>query len=69
MLFCLDNTPSKDWPNKGRIEFKNFYLRYSSDTPNILKNINVLIQPTEKVFFDIVITDRQWWPLKNSKGG
>lgn len=55
-FFCLDKTPSKDWPNKGQIEFKNFYLCYSSDKPKVLKNINISIQPTEKVLLLIVIT-------------
>lgn len=33
----------------GKIEFRNFNLRYSLDSPYILKNINVQIQPMEKV--------------------
>lgn len=55
VLFCLDKTPPKEWPNKGQIMFKNFNLRYSSDTPKVLKNINIVIQPAEKVFLCSII--------------
>lgn len=38
-----------DWPNKGLIAFKSVYMRYSEDDPPILKDLNLVIQPTEKV--------------------
>lgn len=47
----VDKKPSKEWPQKGQITFKNFYLRYSSDTPHVLKNLNIHIEPMEKVIF------------------
>jgi len=49
----LDKKPSKEWPQKGQIMFKNFYLRYSMDTPYILKNLNIKIESMEKVYFYI----------------
>ncbi|XP_025405942.1 probable multidrug resistance-associated protein lethal(2)03659 isoform X3 [Sipha flava] len=41
--------PPKEWPQKGQIVFKNFYLRYSLDTPHVLKNLNIKIESMEKV--------------------
>lgn len=39
---------------KGGIIFKNFYMKYNSDTEFVLKNLNIVIEPTEKV---ILIND------------
>lgn len=47
----LDKKPPKEWPQKGQIQFKNFYLRYSVDTPHVLKNLNITIESMEKVIF------------------
>ncbi|XP_022168732.1 probable multidrug resistance-associated protein lethal(2)03659 isoform X2 [Myzus persicae] len=44
-----ENTPPKGWPFLGKIEFRNFSLRYSLDSPYVLKNLNIQIQPLEKV--------------------
>ncbi|VVC32358.1 Hypothetical protein CINCED_3A013682 [Cinara cedri] len=44
-----DKKPPKEWPQKGQIIFKNFYLRYSPDTPHVLKNLNIHIESMEKV--------------------
>lgn len=41
--------PSRDWPNKGKITFKNTYLRYAPDIAPALRNLNVTIEPSEKV--------------------
>ncbi|XP_025204473.1 probable multidrug resistance-associated protein lethal(2)03659 isoform X2 [Melanaphis sacchari] len=41
--------PPKGWPFLGKIEFRNFSLRYNLDSPYVLKNLSVQIQPTEKV--------------------
>lgn len=51
--FCSDKKPPKEWPDKGRIVFENFYLRYSLDAEYVLKNLNIQIQGMEKV----IITD------------
>ena len=37
------------WPNKGKINFIEYFTSYRPDTPEILKNINVEIIPGEKV--------------------
>lgn len=48
-----DNTqliePPIDWPSKGRIEFKNVFMRYSDDDPPVLRALYLTIQPSEKV--------------------
>lgn len=49
MILFLENIPSKIWPSKGAIEFRNLSLRYSEDDPAVLKDINVIIAPEEKV--------------------
>ncbi|XP_022162518.1 probable multidrug resistance-associated protein lethal(2)03659 isoform X2 [Myzus persicae] len=44
-----DKKPPKEWPDKGRIVFENFYLRYSLDAEYVLKNLNIQIQGMEKI--------------------
>jgi ATP-binding cassette subfamily C (CFTR/MRP) protein 4 len=44
-----EKKPSKDWPHKGQITFKNFYLRYSLDSPHVLKDLNIKIESMEKI--------------------
>lgn len=51
----LEEKPPKEWPHKGDIVFKNFYLRYSQNTPHVLKNLNIHIKSTEKVIYSIFI--------------
>ncbi|ALC47144.1 CG11897 [Drosophila busckii] len=41
--------PKTDWPNKGRIEFINFKLRYSPKETTVLRNLNFTIEPCEKI--------------------
>ena len=38
-----------NWPSKGKIEFKDFSVKYREDTELVLKNINLLINPNEKI--------------------
>ncbi|VVC32363.1 Hypothetical protein CINCED_3A001687 [Cinara cedri] len=45
----LDKKPPKEWPSRGQIVFQNLCLRYSLDSPYILKNISIKIQPMEKI--------------------
>lgn len=40
---------SKKWPVEGKIEFKNYSVRYRPETDLVLKNINILIKPGEKI--------------------
>lgn len=39
----------ESWPTNGRIEFKNIYMKYASDSPYILKNLNFVINSNEKI--------------------
>lgn len=50
-FFFLDKKPPEEWPNEGKIIFKNFYLRYEPNAPYVLKDINIVIEPTEKVIY------------------
>ena len=43
-----DVRPPQDWPNEGRIEYKNAKLRYR-DGPLVMKGVNLTINPHEKV--------------------
>ena len=40
---------SENWLKNGKIEFKNFSVKYRKDTELVLKNINILINPGEKI--------------------
>lgn len=53
-----DLVPEKDdearevptyWPEHGKVEFKNVYLRYSRDDPIVLNNLNFVIKSKEKI--------------------
>ena len=37
------------WPSKGKIQFENFSVKYREDTEIVLKNLNFLINPKEKI--------------------
>lgn len=41
--------PKKEWPDKGKVEFKKVYLRYSDEEEPVLKNLNFVIEPGMKV--------------------
>ncbi|KAK9720655.1 ABC transporter [Popillia japonica] len=41
--------PAIEWPHKGRITFKNMSLRYVPDEDPVLKNLDIKIQPGEKI--------------------
>uniref|UniRef100_T1J568 Multidrug resistance-associated protein 5 n=1 Tax=Strigamia maritima TaxID=126957 RepID=T1J568_STRMM len=41
-------TPS-DWPSKGLIEFEDVCLRYRPELPLVLKRLNFVIEPNEKI--------------------
>ncbi|KAM8705279.1 hypothetical protein ACLKA7_009701 [Drosophila subpalustris] len=41
--------PKTEWPSKGRIEFINFKLRYSSKEAPVLRDLNFTIEPREKI--------------------
>ncbi|KAJ1665264.1 Multidrug resistance-associated protein 1 [Coemansia sp. RSA 1646] len=41
--------PPPSWPSSGKIEFRNFSMKYRSDLEYVLKEINVSINPGEKI--------------------
>uniref|UniRef100_A0A6I8MXX3 Multidrug resistance-associated protein 1 n=2 Tax=Ornithorhynchus anatinus TaxID=9258 RepID=A0A6I8MXX3_ORNAN len=44
-----ETAPAPDWPQEGKVEFRDFGLRYREDLDLVLKNINVTIDGGEKV--------------------
>lgn len=51
LLQAPGEAPPPDWPQKGRIEFEKVYMTYSINEPPVLKNLNFVILPKEKVLF------------------
>ena len=41
--------PPKDWPNDGQIEFQDVSFSYDPSLPNVLKEFNLVIKPSEKI--------------------
>lgn len=41
--------PPTEWPENGRVNFRNTGLRYAETEPLVLKNLNFKIEPKEKV--------------------
>ncbi|KAJ2013499.1 hypothetical protein IWW57_006065, partial [Coemansia sp. S610] len=41
--------PSAQWPPNGKLEFRDFSMRYGADLGYALKNINLTINPGEKI--------------------
>lgn len=41
--------PPKNWPNLGEVIFKNMGLRYFPEGQLVLKDLNFVIRPKEKV--------------------
>lgn len=48
-LIALPQNAPTNWPSEGCIQFKNVYMRYTDEDPPVLKNLNLLILPREKV--------------------
>ncbi|XP_049822547.1 probable multidrug resistance-associated protein lethal(2)03659 isoform X1 [Aethina tumida] len=44
-----DDKPPETWPDQGKIEFKNVFLRYFPNDPPVLRNLSYTILPKEKV--------------------
>lgn len=42
-------TLPKNWPEHGKLEFRNVSLRYNPSDPYVLKNLNFIIFPREKI--------------------
>lgn len=41
--------PKDDWPVNGKIEFRKVFMRYSAEDVYVLKDLNFIIAPKEKV--------------------
>lgn len=41
--------PPKTWPDKGELAFREMGLKYVESGPLVLKNLNLVIKPNEKV--------------------
>ncbi|GLV41617.1 uncharacterized protein CBL_06846 [Carabus blaptoides fortunei] len=44
-----DKEIATNWPAEGKIEFRDLYLSYSPDDPAVLRELNFVIEPKEKV--------------------
>ncbi|KAJ2115201.1 hypothetical protein IW146_002491 [Coemansia sp. RSA 922] len=48
--FVIDTCrPSTQWPPNGKIEFHDFSMKYGADLNYALKNVNLTINPEEKI--------------------
>lgn len=47
----LSVEPMSEWPDQGKIVFDEVGLRYDPELPLVLKDLNFIIQPKEKVCF------------------
>lgn len=45
----VPKTSPPEWPHQGKITFREVGLRYDTSTPLVLRNLNLVIQPNEKV--------------------
>lgn len=41
--------PRETWPEFGAIQFQSVWLKYSSEKPHVLKNVNFKVSPQEKI--------------------
>lgn len=41
--------PPSTWPDKGKIQFRNLYLKYTPEDPPVLKDLNFTVNPKEKI--------------------
>ncbi|RZF40293.1 hypothetical protein LSTR_LSTR012596 [Laodelphax striatellus] len=44
-----EKKPPPSWPSEGKIEFSKVYLSYVDEEPPVLKNLNFVINPGDKV--------------------
>ncbi|KAL0104953.1 hypothetical protein PUN28_016533 [Cardiocondyla obscurior] len=48
-ILALPSNVPKNWPDQGCITFRNVYMRYADEDPPVLKSLNIIIFPGEKV--------------------
>ncbi|CAG9814463.1 unnamed protein product [Phaedon cochleariae] len=46
---AVPQEPPKNWPSQGKLVFENMGLRYFPEGPLVLKHLNIVINPREKV--------------------
>ena len=46
---ALDPFLEENWPPKGKIELKSLHTKYKEELPDVLKNINLIVKPGQKV--------------------
>lgn len=44
-----ENKPAANWPDKGRVEFRNVCLSYTPGGDFVLKHMSFVVKPTEKI--------------------
>ena len=44
-----EQKPPRDWPQQGEIISRNVYLKYTEESPYILKDLSFTIHPRQKV--------------------
>ncbi|RNA36438.1 multidrug resistance-associated 1 [Brachionus plicatilis] len=44
-----ETKPSANWPQNGEVKFENYSVKYREVLDNVLKNINLVINPAEKI--------------------
>jgi ABC-type multidrug transport system fused ATPase/permease subunit len=44
-----DKKPAPEWPQNGKVKFKDYSVRYRPELDHALKSINTTIAPGEKV--------------------
>ncbi|CAG9833840.1 unnamed protein product [Diabrotica balteata] len=44
-----ENRPRGVWPKRGQIEFRNLSLKYVENDPPVLRNLNFMIMPGQKI--------------------
>ena len=43
--FNEGNIPNQNWGNEGKLEFKNFFLKYRPETEMVLKDLTFEVKP------------------------
>ncbi|XP_032125532.1 multidrug resistance-associated protein 1 isoform X5 [Sapajus apella] len=62
-----ETAPPNSWPQVGRVEFRNYCLRYREDLDFVLRHINVTINGGEKLE-KLVPSREDVWRLGHGKG-
>ncbi|KAI2473984.1 ATP binding cassette (ABC) transporter subfamily C member [Diabrotica virgifera virgifera] len=44
-----DKKPKPSWPEKGKLEFRDLYLKYFPQDPFVLKDLSFVVKPKEKI--------------------